>query len=69
MLCRIFLKSGLGPPSGNRYAPFLEEEWDEEAVIVIPGSDIEDDVANGDEARVGFTYFDQVFYQFLLFTE
>ncbi|KAL8518077.1 hypothetical protein ACS0TY_009386 [Phlomoides rotata] len=59
VLCRIFLKNGMGPPNGNRYAPFLEEEWDDQTVIVIPGGDVEDDVANGDEARGGFAYFDE----------
>lgn len=48
MLCRIFQKSGLGPPNGDRYAPFIEEEWDEDAPLLIPGGDVEDDVANGD---------------------
>ncbi|XP_057789475.1 NAC domain containing protein 50-like [Salvia miltiorrhiza] len=51
VLCRIFQKSGLGPPNGDRYAPFIEEEWDEDAPLVIPGGDVEDDVANGDEVR------------------
>lgn len=51
MLCRIFQKSGLGPPNGDRYAPFIEEEWDEDAPLVIPGGDAEDDMANADEAR------------------
>lgn len=48
VLCRIFQKSGLGPPNGDRYAPFIEEEWDEDAPLLIPGGDVEDDVANGD---------------------
>ncbi|KAG6391501.1 hypothetical protein SASPL_149257 [Salvia splendens] len=59
VLCRIFQKSGLGPPNGDRYAPFVEEEWDEDAVVVVPGGDTEDDVANGDEARVECTDLDQ----------
>ncbi|KAL3731989.1 hypothetical protein ACJRO7_028782 [Eucalyptus globulus] len=28
VLCRIFHKANLGPPTGHRYAPFVEEEWD-----------------------------------------
>ncbi|KAG6412732.1 hypothetical protein SASPL_125418 [Salvia splendens] len=59
VLCRIFQKSGLGPPNGDRYAPFVEEEWDEDAVVVVPGGDTEDDVANGDDARVECTDLDQ----------
>ncbi|KAG8390568.1 hypothetical protein BUALT_Bualt01G0097000 [Buddleja alternifolia] len=60
VLCRIFQKSGLGPPNGDRYAPFVEEEWDEDAGLMVPGGDVEDDVANGDEgAIVHYTDVDQ----------
>lgn len=52
VLCRIFQKSGLGPPNGDRYAPFVEEEWDDDTALLIPGGEAEDDMANGDEARV-----------------
>ncbi|XP_073305897.1 NAC domain containing protein 50-like isoform X2 [Primulina huaijiensis] len=52
VLCRIFQKSGLGPPNGDRYAPFIEEEWDDDAVLVVPGGDADDDVPNGDEDEV-----------------
>ncbi|KAK4431040.1 NAC domain containing protein 50 [Sesamum alatum] len=55
----IFQKSGLGPPNGDRYAPFVEEEWDEDAGLVVPGGDADDDVTNGDEARVECTDIDQ----------
>ncbi|KAL3649652.1 hypothetical protein CASFOL_006055 [Castilleja foliolosa] len=60
VLCRIFQKSGLGPPNGDRYAPFVEEEWDEDVGLLVPGGgDVEDDVANGDETRVECTDLDQ----------
>lgn len=60
VLCRIFQKSGLGPPNGDRYAPFIEEEWnDDAALMVVPGGEAEDDMANGDEARVDCIEFDQ----------
>ncbi|XP_047943515.1 NAC domain containing protein 50-like [Salvia hispanica] len=49
VLCKIFHKSGAGPPNGDRYAPFIEEEWDEDAPLVVPGEVMEDGVANGDE--------------------
>lgn len=62
MLCRIFQKSGLGPPNGDRYAPFIEEEWAEDAPLLIPGGDVEDDVANGDDARGDCIDYDQVFH-------
>ncbi|KAL0403614.1 UNVERIFIED_CONTAM: NAC domain containing protein 50 [Sesamum radiatum] len=52
-------KSGLGPPNGDRYAPFIEEEWDEDAALVVPGGDAEDDVVHGDEARVECNDLDQ----------
>ncbi|GFP94263.1 NAC domain-containing protein 78 [Phtheirospermum japonicum] len=53
-------KSGLGPPNGDRYAPFVEEEWDEDAGLLVPGGgDVEDDIANGDETRVECTDLDQ----------
>nr|AAM34767.1 nam-like protein 4 [Petunia x hybrida] len=59
VLCRIFQKSGLGPPNGDRYAPFIEEEWDDDTPLLIPGGEAEDDVANGDEARVDGNDLDQ----------
>ncbi|XP_022856339.1 NAC domain containing protein 50-like [Olea europaea var. sylvestris] len=59
VLCRIFQKSGLGPPNGDRYAPFVEEEWDDDAALVIPGVEAEDDVPNGDEAQVEGNHLNQ----------
>nr|AFP93563.1 NAC [Cestrum nocturnum] len=52
VLCRIFQKSGLGPPNGDRYAPFIEGEWDDDTALLVPGGEAEDDVANAAEARV-----------------
>ncbi|KAI3799668.1 hypothetical protein L1987_34967 [Smallanthus sonchifolius] len=49
VLCRIFQKSGLGPPNGDRYAPFLEEEWEDDATLLVPGGETEDDMTPGDE--------------------
>uniref|UniRef100_A0A1J3HH94 NAC domain-containing protein 78 n=1 Tax=Noccaea caerulescens TaxID=107243 RepID=A0A1J3HH94_NOCCA len=41
VLCRVFHKNNIGPPSGNRYAPFMEEEWaDDGGVALIPGVDV-----------------------------
>ncbi|KAG2243480.1 hypothetical protein Bca52824_094675 [Brassica carinata] len=40
VLCRVFHKNNIGPPSGNRYAPFLEEEWADDGVALIPGIDV-----------------------------
>ena len=37
VLCRIFEKSGSGPKNGEKYgAPFIEEEWDVDDVVVVP---------------------------------
>ncbi|XP_059666027.1 NAC domain containing protein 50-like isoform X2 [Cornus florida] len=48
VLCRIFQKSGLGPPNADRYAPFVEEEWDEDASLLVPGEEAGEEIANGD---------------------
>ncbi|GMP68555.1 hypothetical protein CsSME_00028138 [Camellia sinensis var. sinensis] len=52
VLCRIFQKSGLGPPNGDRYAPFIEEEWDNDVSMVVPGEEAGDEMVNGDDANV-----------------
>ncbi|KHN37882.1 NAC domain-containing protein 78 [Glycine soja] len=38
VLCRVFHKNNIGPPNGQRYAPFIEEEWDD-ASGMVPGAD------------------------------
>lgn len=60
VLCRIFEKSGLGPPNGDRYAPFIEEEWEDEAAFLVPGGEAEEEVANGDDVRIGASDFEKV---------
>ncbi|EOA30567.1 hypothetical protein CARUB_v10013694mg [Capsella rubella] len=40
VLCRVFHKNNIGPPSGNRYAPFMEEEWADGGGALIPGVDV-----------------------------
>src|ERR1044072_3779042 len=37
VLCRVFHKNNIGPPNGQRYAPFIEEEWDDE-MGMVPGA-------------------------------
>ncbi|KAK1396492.1 NAC domain-containing protein [Heracleum sosnowskyi] len=59
VLCRIFEKSGLGPPNGDRYAPFIEEEWEDEAAFLVPGGETEEEVANGDDVRIGASDFEK----------
>lgn len=53
VLCRIFQKSGTGPKNGEQYgAPFIEEEWDEDEVVVVPGEQVADEVDVCDDAYV-----------------
>ncbi|CAN8269497.1 unnamed protein product [Cochlearia groenlandica] len=40
VLCRVFHKNNIGPPIGNRYAPFMEEEWADDKGAMIPGVDV-----------------------------
>lgn len=56
----------MGPPTGDRYAPFIEEEWDDDSAV-LPGGDMVDDVVNGVEARVESNDLDQVSVLLLLF--
>ncbi|KAK9070257.1 hypothetical protein SSX86_010657 [Deinandra increscens subsp. villosa] len=51
VLCRIFQKTGLGPPTRDRYAPFIAEEWEEDEGVVVPGGEADDDTINGDGTR------------------
>lgn len=44
VLCRVFHKSNIGPPNGHRYAPFIEEEWDDGGSVLIPGEEIADGI-------------------------
>lgn len=37
VLCRVFHKNNIGPPNGQRYAPFVEEEWDD-GLAMVPGA-------------------------------
>ncbi|XP_022748486.1 protein NTM1-like 9 [Durio zibethinus] len=49
VLCRVFHKNNIGPPNGNRYAPFIEAEWDDCSAAVVPGVDAGDDVVAGND--------------------
>ncbi|XP_022939655.1 NAC domain-containing protein 78-like isoform X1 [Cucurbita moschata] len=41
VLCRVFQKSGPGPKNGEQYgAPFVEEEWEEDEELTLPGEEI-----------------------------
>ncbi|XP_071707488.1 NAC domain containing protein 50-like [Rutidosis leptorrhynchoides] len=53
VLCKIFQKSVLGPANGDqqRYAPFLEEEWEDDIKLMVPGIETEDDMNVDDETQ------------------
>ncbi|XP_047342234.1 NAC domain-containing protein 53-like isoform X2 [Impatiens glandulifera] len=54
ILCRIFQKSGPGPKNGEQYgAPLLEEEWEDDDLVVVPGMDFAEVVAVSDNAFPG----------------
>ncbi|XP_057979273.1 NAC domain-containing protein 53-like [Malania oleifera] len=60
VVCRIFQKSGSGPKNGEQYgAPFVEEEWDDDKEIFIPGEDTLDEVTLPDGAYVEANDLDQ----------
>ncbi|GKA10963.1 hypothetical protein Tco_0690396 [Tanacetum coccineum] len=50
-----FQNSGLGPPLGDHYARFLEEEWANDATLLVPIEEAEDDITHdmtaGEERR------------------
>ncbi|CAN1238551.1 NAC domain containing protein 52, partial [Linum grandiflorum] len=55
VLCRVFHKNNIGPPSGNRYAPFLEEEWDDSRPVLVPGGDAADEAVACNEDKYCIT--------------
>lgn len=44
----------------DRYAPFIEEEWEDDAALVVPGGEAEEEVTNGDDVRIGASDFEKV---------
>ncbi|TYH51167.1 hypothetical protein ES332_D10G254700v1 [Gossypium tomentosum] len=53
VLCRVFHKNNIGPPNGNRYAPFIEAEWDDGSIPLVLGVDTGDDGVAGNDAIAG----------------
>ncbi|KAM7467864.1 hypothetical protein LguiB_015426 [Lonicera macranthoides] len=50
VLCRVFRKSGSGPKNGEQYgAPFIEEEWEDEELVMVPKDESAYDGAYLDE--------------------
>lgn len=52
VLCKVFQKSGIGPQNGKHYAPFVEEEWDDDSAVMVPGTEVTDDAVDGDDANI-----------------
>ncbi|XP_027104902.2 NAC domain-containing protein 78-like [Coffea arabica] len=51
VLCRVFQKSGSGPKNGEQYgAPFVEEEWEEDELEMVPKEEAAEEVEVGDDS-------------------
>ncbi|XAR72151.1 hypothetical protein NMG60_11018692 [Bertholletia excelsa] len=62
VLCRIFQKSGSGPKNGEQYgAPFIEEEWEDDEMVMIPGEDVPEELAIADDAYLNGNDLQQIF--------
>nr|AAM34772.1 nam-like protein 9 [Petunia x hybrida] len=49
VLCRVFQKSGAGPKNGEKYgAPFVEEEWEDDELQMVPKPEATTEVEYGD---------------------
>ncbi|XP_057476394.1 NAC domain-containing protein 78-like isoform X2 [Actinidia eriantha] len=61
VLCKIFQKSGSGPKTGEQYgAPFVEEEWEDDELVIVPGKKVADEVTVGDEAYLDGNDLEQI---------
>lgn len=50
VLCRVFQKSGSGPKNGEQYgAPFMEEEWLDDELDLVPKAEAAEEVDFGDD--------------------
>ncbi|KAK6929143.1 NAC domain [Dillenia turbinata] len=57
VLCRIFQKSGQGPKNGEQYgAPFIEEEWDDDVVVMVPKQEAPEMMAGDDTYLEGIDF-------------
>ena len=69
VLCKIFQKSGSGPKTGEQYgAPFVEEEWEDYELVMVPGKKVADEVAFGDDAYLDGNDLEQVSCLIALFS-
>lgn len=61
VLCRVFQKSGSGPKNGEQYgAPFVEEEWLDDELELVPKAEAAEEVDFGDDAYLDGHDLDQV---------
>lgn len=61
VLCRVFQKSGSGPKNGEQYgAPFVEEEWLDDELDLIPKAEAAEEVDFGDDAYLDGDDLEQV---------
>lgn len=71
VLCRIFQKSGSGPKNGEQYgAPFVEEEWEDDEVGIMPKEEAAEEVEVADDAYLDGNDLEQVclFFSLVLCT-
>lgn len=67
VLCRIFQKSGAGPKNGEKYgAPFVEEEWEDDELEIVPKEEAVDEVEFGDDIYLDGHDLEQV-YPFMMY--
>ncbi|GFS46102.1 NAC domain containing protein 2 [Actinidia rufa] len=61
VLRKIFQKSGSGPKTGEQYgAPFVEEEWEDDELAMVPGEKVAEEVAVGNDAYLDGNDLEQI---------
>ncbi|XP_059307591.1 NAC domain-containing protein 53-like isoform X2 [Lycium ferocissimum] len=61
VLCRVFQKSGAGPKNGEQYgAPFIEEEWEDDELQVLPKDEAAEEFVFGDDIYLDGNDLDQI---------
>ncbi|XP_076940085.1 NAC domain-containing protein 53-like [Bidens hawaiensis] len=61
VLCRIFRKSGSGPKNGEQYgAPFVDEEWEDDELIMDPKQDFGQVLVDVDDAYLDADDLEQI---------
>ncbi|XP_009771991.1 NAC domain-containing protein 78 isoform X1 [Nicotiana tabacum] len=61
VVCRVFQKSGAGPKNGEQYgAPFIEEEWEEDELQVLPKDEAAEEFVFDDDIYLDGIELDQI---------